>query len=281
MTEKHFVRFDLLLPPEMAEKAATAGLKKVQMDVLSMMLLSILAGLFIAMAANFYTLTLTGAGAMPFGIKKLLGGVAFCLGLILVVIAGAELFTGNNLIVMAVLNRKVALRWLLRNWLIVFTGNLIGSILYALMIWGSDQSDFADGQVGALAVQIAHAKCMLGFWPAFWRGVLCNVLVCLAIWMCFSSQSTTDRIMAILFPITAFVACGFEHCVANMYFIPIGLFLKNGAGVECTNLTWMNFVVRNLIPVTLGNIVGGAGLVGMVFWAIYSRRTPKYRDSML
>ncbi|MBN1553188.1 MAG: formate/nitrite transporter family protein [Phycisphaerae bacterium] len=279
---KHFVRFDMLLPPEMAEKAAQAGIKKVQIDTFSMLLMSILAGIFIAMASNFYTAVLTKSGSIPFGIAKLLGGLAFCMGLILVVVAGAELFTGNNLIVMAVLSRKVGKRWLFKNWLVVFVGNLIGSILYALMVWGSGQDTLAGGSLGKLAIGIAEAKCEIPFWQAFFRGVLCNALVCLAIWMCFSSQSTTDRVMAILFPITAFVACGFEHCVANMYFISIGLFLKAGGAEVGENLTWLNFFWKNLLPVTLGNIVGGAGLVGFVFWMIYKRRgrEPKYRDQM-
>lgn len=272
----------MLLPPEMAEKAAQAGIKKVQIDVFSMLLMSVLAGIFIAMAANFYTVTVVGGGVLPFGVKKLLGGLVFCLGLILVVVAGAELFTGNNLIVMAVLSKKVGKRWLFRNWLIVFVGNFIGSIFYALMIWGSGQDAFAGGAVAEAALKIAAGKCALPFWEAFFRGVLCNALVCLAIWMCFSSQSTTDRVMAILFPITAFVACGFEHCVANMYFIPIGLFLQTGGAETSEHLTWLNFFWKNLLPVTLGNIVGGAGLVGFVFWVIYKRRgrEPKYRDQM-
>lgn len=281
-SEKHFVRFDMLLPPEMAEKAAQAGIKKVQIDTFSMLLMSILAGMFIGLASNFFIAVLTGGENLPFGIARLIGGVVFSMGLVLVVVAGAELFTGNNLIVMAVLSKKVGKRWLWRNWVIVWIGNLIGSILLALMAWGSGQDAFAGGALGKLAVNIAVAKCEIPFWEAFFRGVLCNALVCLAIWMCFSSQSTTDRVMAIVFPITAFVACGFEHCVANMYFIAIGLFLKAGGAPAGESLTWLNFFWVNLLPVTLGNIVGGAGLVGWVYWMIYKRRgrEPKYRDQM-
>jgi formate/nitrite transporter len=283
MADKNFVRFDMLMPPEMAAKAAAAGVKKVQMDLLSMLLLSILAGMFIAIAANFYTVTVTTGGeALPFGIKKFMGGLAFCLGLILVIVAGAELFTGNNLIVMAVLSRKVAFRWLIRNWTIVFVGNFVGSIFWAWLVWSSGvQDSLAGGKVGALAMSIADGKCGLDFWPAVARGILCNALVCLAVWMCFSSQSTTDRVMAIIFPITAFVACGFEHCVANMYFIPVGLLTQASTGAAgYENLTWANFFVNNLLPVTIGNIIGGTVLVGAMFWLIYSRfhREPKYRD---
>ncbi len=281
-SEKHFVRFDTLLPPEMAEKAAQAGIKKVQIDTFSLLLMSILAGMFIGLASNFFIAVMTGSETMPFGIARLIGGVVFSMGLVLVVVAGAELFTGNNLIIMAVLSKKVGKRWLWRNWVIVWIGNLAGSILLALLAWGSGQDGLAGGALGKLAVNIAVSKCELPFWEAFFRGVLCNALVCLAIWMCFSSQSTTDRVMAILFPITAFVACGFEHCVANMYFIAIGLFLKAGGAPAGESLTWLNFFWVNLLPVTLGNIVGGGGLVGCVYWIIYKRRgrEPKYREQM-
>lgn len=280
--ERHFVRFDVLLPPEMAEKAAQAGIRKVQIDTFSMLLMSIMAGIYIAMASNFYTAVMTGSAALPFGVARLLGGLVFSMGLILTVVAGAELFTGNNLIVMAVLSRKVGQRWLYRNWAIVFVGNLIGSLLYAAMVWASGQHKFAGGELGTLAMNIAAAKCQIPFGEAFFRGVLCNALVCLAIWMCFSSQSTTDRVMAIVFPITAFVACGLEHCVANMYFIGVGLFLKAGGLPAAADLTWLNFFWKNLLPVTLGNIVGGAGLIGVVFWVIYKRRgrEPRYRDEV-
>ena len=275
------LRFDMLLPPEMSETAVAAGLKKVQMDFLSTMLLGILAGIFIGLAANFYTVTITGAGDLPFGICKLLGGLTFCLGLILVIIAGAELFTGNNLIVMAVASGKVSVRWLIRNWVIVYCGNLIGSLGLAWLICQTGQERFANGEVGRVAMRIAEAKCTLSFWPAFCLGILCNALVCLAVWLCFSAHSTTDRILAIIFPITAFVACGFEHSVANMYFIPAGMLIKSitqAGGFE--NITWYNFVVKNLVPVTLGNIFSGAVMVGLVFWVIYCRRTPRYREKM-
>ena len=276
------IRFDMLAPPEMAEKTAQAGLKKAQMDILSMFLLSMLAGIFISLGANFYTIVMTGSSSLPFGIARLIGGLVFCLGLVLVIVAGAELFTGNNLIVMAVASRKVAMRYLLRSWAIVYVGNFVGSLATVWLIRQTGQDGFGSGQVGQLAVKIAAAKCSLDFWPAFCRGVLCNALVCWAIWLCFSARSATDKIMAIIFPITAFVAGGFEHCVANMYFIPMGLALKPTAILGGpASLTWRNFFVKNLIPVTLGNIVGGTILVGLVFWVIYSRRERKYRSHMM
>lgn len=267
----------------MAQKAAAAGTKKVQIDLLSMLLLGVLAGIFIALAANFYTVTMTESAEVPAGLARLLGGLTFCLGLVLVVIAGAELFTGNTLIVMAVLCRRVALRFLLRSWLVVYVGNFIGSVLVAGMVWGAGQDGLAGGATGELAVRIAEAKCALPFWQAFWRGVLCNMLVCWAIWMCFAGKSATDKILAVLLPIAAFVAGGFEHCVANMYFVPMGLFLKASAGSGPAGLTWGNFLLRNLLPVTLGNIVGGAILVGGLLWVIYYRfdHEPRYRERML
>lgn len=266
-------KFDSLLPPEMAAKAENIGVGKAHMDVLSMLLLSMLAGAFIAMAAEFYTVVVTGSGAMPYGVTKLLGGLAFSLGLILVVIAGAELFTGNNLIVMALASRRIGWGLLLRNWVLVYVGNFIGATGTAALMFATGQFTFAGGAVGETALAIAEAKCRLDFWPALALGVYCNALVCLAVWLCFSARSATDKILCIVFPITAFVASGFEHSVANMYFIPMGLILKSAAGVGGhPELTTGNFLLANLLPVTIGNILGGAGFVGVTYWIIYSRR---------
>lgn len=273
-------RFDMLPPPEMATAAMNVGIKKVQMDVLSTLLLSILAGAFIGFGACFCTAVSTEAGKLlPYGLARAAGGVAFCLGLILCVVAGAELFTGNNLIVMAVASRRVGLRWLIRNWVLVYIGNFVGAAGLAWLVWQSGAASFASGHLGEAAIAAAKSRCEQTFYEAMLRGVLCNVLVCLAVWMCYSARSTTDKILAILGPITAFVTCGFEHCVANMYFGPMGLFIKGSNGLpspEC--MTWPNFLWNNLLPVTIGNIFGGAVMVGMVFWVIYCRRTPRYRD---
>ena len=275
--------FDALLPPEMASKAENAGVAKANLGTFRMFALSVLAGAFIAMGAIFATTVTTGgSGVLPFGVAKLLGGLVFCLGLILVVVAGAELFTGNNLIVMAWASRKVSTAKLLRNWVIVYVGNFAGSILTALMMFLSGQYAFGGGALGANALNIANVKVNLGFTQAIVLGVFCNALVCLAVWLCMSARSTTDKILAIIFPITAFVAAGFEHSIANMYFIPIGLFIKGGAGADFwttagvtagdyANLTWGNFLVANLLPVTIGNIIGGAVMVGLVYWFIYLR----------
>lgn len=268
--------FDSLLPPAIAQKAEDVGVAKANMDGLTMFLLSILAGAFISLGGVFFTRVVSGIEVT--GPIRLLGGMTFCIGLILVIIGGAELFTGNNLIVMATISRKVSVSLLLRNWLIVYVGNLAGAIATAYMLYLSKQHESLDMVVGATAVKIAAAKCNpdIGFTAYFFKGIYCNVLVCLAIWMCFSSRTSLDKIACILFPITAFVTCGFEHCVANMYFISIGLFLKNTyintplVG-DLTNLTWANFFIVDLLPVTLGNIIGGAGFVGLFYWLIYRR----------
>jgi formate transporter len=278
------VRIDMLIPPEMAAKAENAGVTKASLGWRNMFLLAVLAGAFIALGAIFATTVTAGAAAqLPFGVVKLLGGLVFCLGLILVIVGGAELFTGNNLIVMAWCSKKISAAQLLRNWLIVYAGNLAGSLLTAVFMLYSRQYMFGNGLIGLNAINIAQAKCALGFSEAVILGMMCNALVCLAVWLCYSARSTTDKILSIIFPITAFVAAGFEHCVANMYFIPIGILVKGSAPAgfwtaigktagDYGSLTWANFVVKNLIPVTIGNVVGGALLVGLVYWFIYIRK---------
>ncbi len=271
---------DSLLPPEMACKAEETGVKKANMPALTMFVLAVLAGSFIALGAIFCTITVTGE--MTFGIKKLLGGLVFSLGLILVVIGGAELFTGNNLIVMAWASGRISALQIVRNWVIVYTGNLVGSLSTAALMFLTGQFTFARGQVGITALNIAQAKCSLTFIQALTLGIMCNVLVCLAVWLCFSARTSTDKILSIIFPITAFVAAGFEHCVANMYFIPIGIFIRAGAGQDFwqitgvqpdqfMNLTTSSFFLNNLIPVTIGNIIGGTVMVGAVYWFVYLR----------
>lgn len=278
------LHIDALLPPEMAAKAEQLGVQKAGMDAGSTFALAVLAGAFIALGAMFSTCVVAGsAEVLPYGLVRLLAGLSFCLGLILVVVAGAELFTGNNLIVMAWASRRLSLARLLRNWTIVYAGNLVGALTTAGFMLVTGQYRFGAGSVGRTALDIAAAKCSLGFLQAFALGVMCNALVCLAVWLCYSARSTTDRILAILFPITAFVAAGFEHSVANMYLVPIGLFVKAEASAgfwaassrgpaDYGELTWSAFVLENLLPVTLGNVVGGAGLVGLVYWFIYLRQ---------
>lgn len=275
--------FDALLPPAMAEKAAQIGEKKANADPMTTFGLAVLAGAFIALGAIFATTVVAGAGtALPYGVTRLLAGLVFSLGLILVVVGGAELFTGNTLIVMAWASWKVSLGQLLRNWLIVYTGNFVGALATAGLVFLSRQYTFGHGAIGLAALQTANAKVGLGFIQAIALGILCNGLVCLAVWLSYSARSTTDRILAIVPPISAFVAAGFEHSIANMYFIPIGLLIKQFApasfwttigqtAADYPQLTWPAFLVDNLLPVTIGNIVGGALLVGAIYWFLYLR----------
>ncbi len=276
---------DALIPPEIALKAEEVGVVKANYGPRRLLVLGILAGGFIALGAVFATTVSADAGSMPFGITKLISGFVFSLGLILVIISGAELFTGNNLIVMAWASKKISTKKLLRNWIFVYIGNFIGAVGTAALLFLSGQYTFGGGAVGLTALNIANAKAEIGLLEAFVLGILCNVLVCLAIWMAMSARTTADKILAVVFPITAFVAAGFEHSIANMYFIPIGLLIKAGAPAsfwtaigmsagDYVNLTWSNMLVNNLIPVTLGNIFGGTFLVGIVYWALYLR-TPK------
>lgn len=277
---------DALIPAEMAAKAEAIGVKKAHMNAVSMFVLSVLAGAFIALGAIFSTTVSAGANDLPYGVARLLAGLVFSLGLILVIVGGAELFTGNNLIVMAWASGKVSTRLVLKNWLIVYLGNFVGSIATAAVMFYTEQYAFGKGAVGLAALNIGNAKSGLDFVPAIALGVMCNALVCLAVWLTFSARTTTDRILAIIPPISAFVAAGFEHSIANMYFIPVALFIKAGApesfwadigktATDFGNLTWDKFLINNLLPVTLGNIIGGALMVGAVYWFVYLRATQK------
>jgi formate/nitrite transporter len=272
------ITVDAFPPPEMAERMENVGVKKAALDFWSMFALAVLAGAFIGLGAEFCTLVITDSG-LGFGLNKLLGGLVFSLGLILVVIAGAELFTGNNLIVMAWVSRKLTLGQLMRNWVIVYFGNLAGSLGTAMLMYLTRQWAFADYHVGATALNIAAAKVNLSFTEGLTRGILCNALVCLAVWLCLSGRSVVDKIMAIVFPITAFVASGFEHSIANMYFIPMGLLLREEHQVvaaagkvvgDLVNLNLQGFI-ENLVSVTTGNVFGGGFMVAVVYWFIYRR----------
>jgi len=272
------IRIDALLPAEMATRAEYVGVRKAEAPAWTMFTLAVMAGAFIALGAVFATNTAAGSSALPFGLAKMLTGLVFCLGLILVVVGGAELFTGNNLIVMAWASGKVTGRALLRNWMIVYVGNFVGSLGTALLVFWSKQYTFGGGSVGETALKIALGKTGLEFFQALALGVLCNTLVCLAVWLTFSARSTIDKIAAIIFPITAFVAAGFEHSVANMYFVPYGLLIKAldpafgaGKGLDLANLTWGNFLLNNLLPVTIGNILGGGLLVAAIYWSVFLR----------
>ena len=209
----------------------------------------------------FYTIVVSDP-TLGFALQRVLGGVVFSLGLILVVVAGAELFTGNNLMVMAWVSGEIRLIRVLRNFAVVYLGNALGATGLGLIVVLSGHLLMNDGRVGESIGKIATAKLELSFVHAFFKGVLCNLLVCLAVWLAMAGRSVADKILAIIFPISAFVAAGFEHCIANLYFVPVAIF----NGVE---LSWIDFLIRNLIPVTMGNILGGAGMVGLVYWVIY------------
>ncbi len=272
--------FDAYTPAQMAVRVEKAGIAKSNRDFFSMLALAMMAGVFIALGANFFTYVIHDS-TLSVGLTKLIGGFVFSLGLILVIITGAELFTGNNLIVMAFVSRKISFSQLLRNWGIVFVGNLLGSLIVVILILLSGQLTAGRSAVGVKALMIANDKVNLTFMEAFSRGVLCNILVCLAVYLCFSGRSVTDKILAILFPITAFVALGFEHSIANMYFIPVGLLLKQnpqliaaanemlGELPSLLNLTTSGFLINNLLPVTIGNIVGGTLFIGIAHWFLF------------
>jgi formate transporter len=273
---------DARLPPEMAIEAEEAGAAKAGRDTLSLLVLSILAGAFIAFGALFMTVVVSGNdGSLPYGVARLLGGLVFSLGLILVVVGGAELFTGDNLMVMAWAGRVIKTRTLLRVWAIVYIGNLIGAVGTAGLVFMSGQGRLAGGVVGKTALGIAAGKAEYPFLEAIVLGVLANVLVCLAIWLSYSARTVVGKVFAIVPPISAFVAAGFEHSIANMYFFPIALMIKAWEGEpfwraigaspkDYPGLTLMA-ALGNIAPVTIGNIIGGGVLVGAVYWFVYLR----------
>lgn len=257
---------DAYAPAMIAQRIETAGVAKAALPTIPLLTLGVLAGAFIAFGGMFYLVAITESG-MGFGPTRVLGGLVFSLGLVLVVVGGAELFTGNNLIVMGWAHSKVSTGGLLRNWALAYVGNFVGAVMMAWMAWQAGLLGLADGVLGDRAIAIARAKTELPFVTALVRGILCNVLVCLAVWLCFAARSAASKILCIVFPITAFVALGFEHSVANMFFIPLGLF----AGAD--GVTIGGFI-HNLIPVTIGNVIGGGVLVAMSYYLIYLRGKP-------
>jgi formate transporter len=274
---------DSLPPQQMARRAEEVGVTKAGLAADKLLALGVLAGAFIAMGAIFATTVTAGGSDVPYGVVRLLGGLAFSLGLILVVVAGAELFTGNNLIVMAWASRRVSTRRLLWVWALVYVGNFAGAIATAGLMYLTRQYRFGGGAVGEQALAIATAKVELGFTQAIVLGAFCNALVCLAVWLTYSARTTADKILAVVPPIAAFVASGFEHSVANMYFIPFGILVSNddswlagrGNELDLSNLTWGSFLADNLLPVTIGNVIGGAVMVGAFYWFVYLRpRSP-------
>ncbi len=255
--------FDAYAPAQIASRVETAGLAKVRQQALTTFTLAVLAGAYISFGVVSYTIVITES-ALGWGPTRLLGGAAFSLGLVLVIVAGAELFTGNALIVIGWADRKVRTAELLRNWSVVYVGNLVGALGTALLVILSGILELRGGTVGTEAAAIAAGKLQLAPTEAFFRGVLCNVLVCLAVWLSFAARTIADKVLAIIFPVSAFVIAGFEHSVANMYAIPVAIL---GGLIEPD---WLGFLI-NLAVVSAGNILGGGVLVALVYWAVYIR----------
>ena len=273
---------DALLPEDVAKKAETTGIAKAQRDPMTLLALSVLAGAFIALGAMFSTLVATGLeGELPFGLARLIPALAFSLGLILVVVCGAELFTGDVLMTIAWASGRLTLGDMLRAWALILAGNLVGAVGTAVLVYISGHWLMADMQVGVQAVKIAAAKASLPVGMAFWRGVLCNVLVCLAVWGSLAARSVTDKILVVILPVTAFVAAGFEHSVANFYYLTLGWLLRLLSPSEFLMLLSQEEIAtgaisaRHVLPtqaaVISGNLVGGACLVALTYWLAYLR----------
>ncbi len=253
---------DAYSPQQIAVRVAEVGVVKARLPLLSLALLGVLAGAFIGLGALMFTLVASDA-SLGFAASRLLGGLVFSLGLILVSVAGAELFTGNNLLAMAWASRRLSSAELLRNWAVALAANAVGAAGLALLAWAAGQGGLNQGAVGQAVIRIASAKLAMPLAEAFWRGVLCNLLVCMAVWMALGGRSLTDKVLAIVFPVTAFVAAGFEHSIANLYFFPLALLL--GAPLDVLAL------LACLAAVIAGNLVGGSVLVALVYWVIYLR----------
>lgn len=266
--------------PEVTEKLMEFSTSKVALPLPKMILLGLLAGVYIGLGGFLMTVVISDLAAYwGFGMARLMGGSVFSLGLILVILVGAELFTGNNLMVIGLLSGRITWGGMLKNWAVSFTTNFAGSLMLVALIFLSQLWLLNNAEIGATMVKIANAKVNLDFWTAFWRGVGCNFLVCVAIWLAVSGEDNISRILGIYFPITAFVALGFEHSIANMFLIPMGILAASQPSVtpligslNLSHLNWTDFLVGNLLPVTLGNIVGGALLVGVAYWYIYARK---------
>ncbi len=269
-------------PAEVAAAVTNMGKTKADLPIATMIIMGIFAGAYIGFGAELCTMVLTGtAPVLGVGVAKLLGGSVFSVGLMLVVIGGAELFTGNNLMIVGMVSGKITAKEVAVNWFFVYIANFLGSMVLVYMMYKSTLWTTGGNLNAATALGIAVGKVNLGFEQAFWRGVGCNWLVCLAVWLAVAAKDVGGKILGIFFPIMAFVASGFEHCIANMYFIPYGIFLKNdaaltevvaGFGAKADALTWSGFVVNNLVPVTLGNIVGGAIFVGFAYFMVFSKK---------
>jgi formate/nitrite transporter len=264
-------------PAEILAYTSDAGVAKAGRNIPAMLILAFLAGAFIAFASEGSNMAAYNLFANPdtYGLGKVLAGAVFGTGLMLVVLAGGELFTGNMLIIVAALDRRAAVSRMLLNWLLVYIGNFAGSVFIAWMMYHSGLFNSSSGLLGGMTIKIAAYKTALPFHSAFFLGVMCNWLVCLAVWVSYGARDIAGKALAIFFIIGLFITSGFEHSVANMYYIPAGIFARRNpqwlaqahtAAAQLDGLNWAAFFVKNLIPVTLGNIAGGAGLVGVLYW---------------
>jgi formate transporter len=258
-------------PAEIKEATEKVGIKKATLPVLTSFMLAVIAGGSIGLGALYYTIIVSDP-ELSFAAARVIGGLAFSLGLVIVLVGGAELFTGNNLVVMAWASGDVTTKQMLRNWVVVYFGNLAGSLGLVVLVFLAHHLDMNGGRIGLSILNTAAAKIAPDAVTLFFKGVLCNLLVCLAVWLAYGGRSVTDKIVALIFPVSAFIAAGFEHCVANMYFLPLAwLMVQTGnvpPGFDASAIT-VTGIIHNLVPVTVGNIVGGAGLVGAMYWAIY------------
>jgi formate transporter len=258
-------------PAEIKEAVEKVGVKKATLPFLSSFMLAIVAGGGVGFGALYYTIVASDP-TFSFASVRVVGGLVFTLGLALVLVGGAELFTGNNLIVMAWASGKVSTRTMLRNWTIVWLGNLVGALGLVILVFFSHHLDMNDGRIGLSVLNTAAGKIRPDMVTLFFKGILCNVLVCAAVWLAYAGRSVTDKMVAVILPVSAFIAAGFEHCVANMYFLPLAWLLVQTGHAPANfdaSLVTMAGIIHNLVPVTLGNIVGGAGFVGAAYWAIY------------
>lgn len=269
-----FAKPDQLAPADIEAKAEALGVSKTKMSFKQSFMLSIMAGAFISMGAMFFLLIVSDS-ALPFAAQRLIGGCLFSLGLLLVVVCGAELFTGNTMIVMSAASKKISWSAVLKNWVVVFLGNLVGSLIMVGLVFLSNYQGMNGGAVGTTIVSVAAGKMSPDWLTLFAKGIMCNFLVCLAVWIAYGSKTVADKMLGILLPIAAFVACGFEHCVANMFFLPFGILLASAgiapAGIDPSTVSWAG-ALWNWSASVPGNIIGGALFVGMAYWIAYHKK---------
>ncbi|MEI6896163.1 MAG: formate transporter FocA [Psychromonas sp.] len=273
-----------LLPHQITQKAGDIAYQKASKAFISAFYLAITAGLFIGLAFVFYITVTTGTENIPWGISKLIGGLAFSMGLLLIVVVGGELFTSSTLTLIARASNRISTARLLKNWAVVYFGNYVGATFLVILIFLSGLYNADHGQWGLNALQVAQHKLHHTFIEAVALGMLCNIMVCLSIWMAFGSRSVTDKMFAVLLPVAMFVASGFEHSIANMFMVPIGIMIQQFASPDFwiaighspsdfADINYSNFIINNLFPVTIGNIIGGGVVVGLMHWLIYLRKT--------